>query len=384
VAGAVANTAGRGGDTWHRLHWVLGLRRLGFHVHLVERLDRAACVDTDGQPASPAASRNVAYFREIAAAFDLETTATLLDERGATLYGLPLRELRAVVDDAEALINISGHVPWRALGLRPGRTVFVDEDPGFTQMWEASGVGSPDLRDHDWHFTVGANLGRPGCVVPTCGLEWQPLLPFAVLDEWPAVPPAELDRFTTVGSWRGPCAALEFEGRTYGVKAHEFRRFLPLPARAGQPFELALDIDPCETTDLALLRAHGWHLVDPARVAAGPRAFREYVQGAGAEFSVAKEMYVAAQSGWFSDRSVRYLATGRPVLVQDTGFTHRVPAGEGLVTVRTLEEATDGARRIARDYAGHCAAARAIARAHFDSDVVLGELLDKVGVGAHA
>jgi hypothetical protein len=132
--------------------------------------------------------------------------------------------------------------------------------------------------------------------------------------------------------------------------------------------------------DLALLRDNGWRLTDPKRVAATPEAFRNYVRESSAEFSVAQGMYVDTWSGWFSDRTTRYLASGRPALVQDTGFGDHLPCGEGLVTFRTVEEAADGARRIASDYLGHCGAARAVAERHFDSDTVVGRLLDEVGV----
>ena len=145
-------------------------------------------------------------------------------------------------------------------------------------------------------------------------------------------------------------------------------------------FEIALDIDPADERDLVALRDHGWHVVDPTVVASGPVAFRQYVQASGAEFSVAQGIYVETQSGWFSDRTVRYLASGRPVLVQDTGFSRNYPVGEGLVAFRTMDEAVAGAERIARDYAGHGRAARAIAEAYFDSDRVLGRLLEETGL----
>jgi hypothetical protein len=173
-----------------------------------------------------------------------------------------------------------------------------------------------------------------------------------------------------------------FGGRTYGLKVHEFRKCIDLPRRVPAEFELALDIHPSEVDDLALLRSHGWRLADPVRVASTPEAFRDYVKSSSAECSVAQGVYVDTNSGWFSDRTTRYLASGRPALVQDTGFGDQLPCGKGLVPFCTVDEAAAGARRIAADYAGHCAAARAIAERCFDSDVVLGRLLDEVGVRA--
>jgi len=166
----------------------------------------------------------------------------------------------------------------------------------------------------------------------------------------------------------------------YGLKAHEFRKVAPLPERVPQFFEVALDIHPADEQDRALLQRHGWQFVDPMHAAASPDSFRKYVQGSGAEFSVAQGIYVDTNSGWFSDRTVRYLASGKPVLVQDTGFSRNLPVGEGLLSFRTLEEAEAGATEIARNYEHHCRAARALAEEYLDSDRVLARLLDDVGV----
>src|SRR5204862_5978638 len=166
----------------------------------------------------------------------------------------------------------------------------------------------------------------------------------------------------------------------YGLKVHEFRKVFPLPGRvAGADFEIALDIHPADDRDSAALREHRWRLADPKAVAGTPDAFRRYVQESGAEFSVAQGIYAETNSGWFSDRTVRYLASGKPALVQDTGFGRHFPVGEGLVPFRTLDEAVAGAERILRDYPNHCRAARALAEDYFDSDKVLGKLLEDIG-----
>jgi hypothetical protein len=147
-----------------------------------------------------------------------------------------------------------------------------------------------------------------------------------------------------------------------------------------QEFELALDIHPAEQRDLSLLRQYGWRIVDPKVSASDPLSFRRYVQGSGAEFSVAQGIYVETNSGWFSDRTTRYLASGKPALVQDTGFSRNIPVGEGLLAFRTLDEAVAGAERIARDYENHCRAARALAEEYFDSDKVLSKLVEEIGI----
>jgi hypothetical protein len=164
------------------------------------------------------------------------------------------------------------------------------------------------------------------------------------------------------------------------LKVHEFRKFIDLPRRVPLTFEMALNIHPAEGRDLNLLREHGWRIIDPVVVAADPDGFRNYVQHSAAEFSVAQGVYVHTHSGWFSDRTVRYLASGKPALVQDTGFGRNLPTGEGLIAFRTPDEAADGARRIVRDYADHCRAARALAETYFDADTVLGRLVEEVGL----
>jgi hypothetical protein len=201
-----------------------------------------------------------------------------------------------------------------------------------------------------------------------------------VLDDWPVARSSAAGRFTTVASWRGAYGRVEHEGHLYGQKAHEFRKVAALPLRTAAEFELALDIHETDEGDRTMLDAQGWKLVDPRDVAFDPLMFRDYVQGSDAEFSVAQGIYVETRSGWFSDRTVRYLASGKPVLVQDTGFDDVLPVGEGLLLFRTADDAVDAVEAIMADYEQHCEAARALAEAYFDSDRVLERLLDEAGV----
>jgi hypothetical protein len=279
-------------------------------------------------------------------------------------------------------VNISGHLrlDWLLGPIR--RKAFIDEDPGFTQFWLDSGIGRDVIARHDVHFTVGENIGTARCAIPTAAVRWLPLRPFAVLDQWPPSPQGPPDRFTTVASWRGPYGAVEHGGRRYGLKAHEFRKMMALPQLASATFELALDIDAADAGDRQTLEQHGWRLVDPQIVAGDPLRFRRYVQASGSEFSVAKGVYVETDSGWFSDRTVCYLASGKPVLVQDTGFSRQYPVGAGLLTFRTVDEAAAGAEEIVRNHGAHCHAAREIAETYFDSDIVLSRFLDEALSGA--
>ena len=351
VAGALAAKPHNGGEAWVRLSYVLGFRRLGADVVLLEELDAA----------SPEA---IGWFRAIADRYGIP--ATLVDPSGCVVDG-------PAVDDADALVNVSGNLRAPRLLHRFARRAYVDLDPCFTQMWHATGAVSLD--GHHVYFTVGENVGTRRSIVPTGGLRWRATRPPVVLADWPELARTRFDRFTTVSTWRPGHGSVVVGGEAVGLRVHAFRRLADLPRRTSLPFEAALAIDPAEASDLESLRAGGWRLVPPDAVAGDPEAFRTYVRGSGAEFSVAQEAYTATRTGWLSDRTARYLACGRPALVSDTGNT-AVPTGRGLVTFSSPEEARDAAQALVADYETHCAAARSLAVEYFDSDVVLTRLLE--------
>ena len=360
IAGAVANKLGHGGEAWVRLSWVLGLERLGHDVAFVEQLTGATRPQRD-------------YFDSTVDAFGLGGRAWLVDPREPAPEALLDR-----AGEADLLVNISGHLTMDVVLARFRRKAYVDLDPGYTQLWEASGHGDGGLHRHDVFFTVGVNIGRPGCDLPTCGIDWRPVRPPVLLTDWPVARTDEPDRLTTVASWRGAYGRVEHEGRRYGLKLDEFRKVIALPARVPQRLELALEIHPDEERDLEQLRRHGWQLTNPLEAAGTPEAFRNYLQQSGGEFSVAQGIYVETSCGWFSDRTAGYLASGKPTLVQDTGFGDELCADGGLVGFSTFDEAVAGAESISADYERHCRAARALAEREFASDVVLGRFLQDV------
>jgi hypothetical protein len=382
VSGALANRCFNGGGAWVRLNWLLGLRRLGHAVYFVEEIGRQTCVNASRAVTTFWDSLNRAYFRQVIQGFGLSGASTLVYEGEEQTDGLCFRELLDLAASADLLVNLGGHLASVPMLSRFHRKAYIDLDPGYTQFWQAAGNPGSRLEGHDYYFSVGANVGTPDCPIPTCGVRWQPIRPPVVLEQWPGSAASAGGRFTTVASWRGAYGPVELGGKRLGPKAHEFRRFLDLPARSGQAFEVALSIHPSDGKDLDALRRHGWHIADPAVVAADPEAFRRYIRASGAEFSAAQGVYVETASGWFSDRTAEYLAAGKPVLVQDTGFGRHYPIGDGLLTFRTPDEAAAGARAIVRDYDKHARAARAIAEDFFDSDKVLGRFLDEVGIGS--
>jgi hypothetical protein len=384
VSGALANKPFNGGEAWVRLSWALGLRRLGFDVYFVEELESGACVDDSGVPAPFSASANRAYFESVVRDFGFDGRAGLLCDGGEEGAGLDLEEIVEIAAQTDVLFNLSGHLKIASVLSGPQARVYVDLDPGFTQAWHADESLGFRLDGHDRYVTVGLNVGTPRWPIPACGIEWITTLPPVVLEEWPQRPaPSGPPRFTTVARWRSPYGGLRVGGREMGLKHHQMRRMIELPERVdGVTFEIALDIHPDDSQDLEALRGHGWRVVDPRHVAATPQAFRNYVGGSGAEFSVAQGVYAETGSGWFSDRTAAYLACGRPVLVQDTGLDTSL-GGEraGLLAFTTIEHAVPSAEKIAGDYAAHAVAARALAETHLDSDQVLGLLLERIGIG---
>ncbi len=353
VAGMVAGVPGQGGATWAVLQYVLGLRRLGHDVWLLE-------------PAEEPSDASRRYFEQVVRSFGLEERAAL---------GVPSARVRKAVRSADALLNVAGMLQDDALLARIPVRVYLDLDPTFTQLWhEARGI---DMRldGHTRFATVGQAIGTAGCAVPTCGVRWHRILPPVVLDEWRPANGVLHHGLTTVGNWRS-YGSIEHEGVLYGQRAHSLRPLLELPRRTDARLMPALAIHEDEKADLEALHANGWELLDPAALAGTPQAYRSFIRGSWAELGLAKSGYVLSRCGWFSDRSACYLACGRPVLAQDTGLRAALPTGEGLLTFSTLEEAVAGIDELRASYARHAAAARELAEAYVDSDRVLTGLLE--------
>jgi hypothetical protein len=375
VAASIAQRPGYGGHAWAFLQYVLGFRRLGYEPILIDRLSAEMTTDAGGRP-SPATRRAaIAWFEHVVEFAGLDGSYSLLLDEGETI-GLSRADLIRSIKAAPCLIDVMGFLADSELLAASGKLVFLDVDPGFTQLWHE--LGQADLFSaHHRHVTVGANVGQPGCEIPSCGVDWIGIRPPVDLDRWPALPGSS-KVFRSVGAWRGPYDPIEYGERTLGLRVHEFRRFVGLPGKVDAEFAMALDIEPADRRDADLLADNGWLLEDPRARAGSPSAYQDFVGSAGAEIAIAKNIYVATNSGWFSDRSACFLASGRPVLCQDTGLTASLPGDEGLVAFATLEEAVDGADRILSDWPRHSRTARDVAEAFFDSRKVLNGLLAKL------
>lgn len=361
-----------GGVTWFYLHYVLGLARLGHEVWYFE--------DSGQWPYNPTADGlvegceyNVDYLDEVLTRFGLAGRWAYRFPWESQWFGLEAEDRQDVLETADLLVNVSGTLerPWEYRSVR--RLAYVDTDPVFTQVKLAR--GQADFRKlvdaHDVHFTYGE---RESDAVPDTGHRWRATRAPVVISEW-GTDAEPRDAFTTVMNWTSH-NSVEFEGMRFGQKNEEFRDYIDLPGLV-EPLtlELALGSGKNQPPPRALLEHKGWQLVNPNDVCPDLDSFRAYTETSKAEWGVAKNGYVRGQSGWFSERSARYLAAGRPVVVQETGFSDVLPVGEGILPFTTPAEAASAIREVERDYDRHASAARAIAEEHFDSDAILAGLV---------
>lgn len=378
ISGAIAHhPIGGAGNAWAFLQYALGFRALGVDVCYVEHLPADGCIDDQWQRAPFATSANAGFFAAVMGRFGLTGQAALLQRDGPGCIGLPRKAVLERAAEADLFINMSGRFhDWEILRAAR-RRLYLDLDPGFTQVWQGKYGSDMNMDGHDVFATVGLNIGRSVCPFPTLGIEWHHTLPPVVIGEW-ADSAAAGESYTTVGDWRG-YSPIEWDGVWYGQKSEEFLRVLPLPRRVPCALELCLAIHPNEP-DLPALTENGWRLSDPRERTATPDAYRHFVRSSRGEFSVAKNGYVRGRTGWVSDRTVCYLAAGRPAVVQNTGLGEHVPVGEGLLVFDDLDGAAAALTEVESDYARHAAAARRLAAEHFASERVLPRLLEIAGV----
>lgn len=354
-----------GGVAWYSLMYLLGLRALGHEVYYLE--DTGECVyDYEKNTLSLDSSYSLNYINTALSQFNLGDRWVFVDYEGR-YYGKTKEETRKICSDADLFINLSGGCWfWRDEYQKIPRKIFIDGDPGFTQSALAKGETwyVEFFKGFDALFTFGRNLGEPDCTIPETPFEWRKIWQPVVCEEWKTNDIPTRDVFTTVMTWKNQ----SFEDID-GNKDKQFAHFLDLPKRTPQPIELAV------TGGHELLRSHGWKVVDGMATSRDLNKYRDYLQSSKAEFSIAKHLYVVTRSGWFSDRSECYLAAGRPVLVQETGFSKYIPTGEGLLSFNNVEEALEGIKRINADYAKHSRKAVEIAREFFDAPVILAKLL---------
>jgi hypothetical protein len=368
-----------GGVTWFYLQYVLGLAQLGHDVYYLEDSGQwpynptSEALPRKGESIADACRFNLEYLHESLSRFGLGDKWAYCFPKKETWFGLPDSRREEVIASADLLLNVSGTLDRPERYRQVQRMAYLDTDPVFTQLKLVRGQADfQNLVDlHDVQFSYGEYASA---AMPDTGHRWIPTRAPVVLSEWRTDQPRR-NVFTTIMNWTSH-NSVSYDGRTYGQKDVEFEKFMDLPTLASPTvIELAIGPGHGRRTPYDLLRHKGWQLVDPSVVCPDLDSLRTYTESSMAEWSIAKNGYVQGQSGWFSERSARYLAAGRPVVVQDTGFSHVLPVGEGIVPFTNLEEAVEGIRAVERDYPRHSKAARAIAEECFDSTKVLSRIV---------
>jgi hypothetical protein len=368
------------GIAWQAIHYLVGLRQLGHDVWYIE--------DGGANPYDPRAASvmmncgyNVAYLRRAMESFGLAGRWAYWDAIEDTWHGMPRERVRRLYAEADGLINLCGATRLREEHLACPVRIMVDTDPVYQQIKyaKADQAARAYLDAHTHFFSYGENLGAADCPVPLSGIAWRPTRPPVVPSLWPEAEDAPRC-FTSVATWENKGKDIEFEGSRYVWSKHlNFLQYLDLPRRRPETcFSLAMD--PADAGVRERVEGAGWNLVDPRPVSAGMSPYRDFIVGSRGEFTVAKDIYVRPNSGWFSDRSVCYLAAGRPVVTMRTGFSKFYPAGRGLFEFSNEDEALAGIDAIATDYLGHSRAARDLAHEYFAADRVLAALTEAAGL----
>jgi hypothetical protein len=364
-----------GGHFWVYLQYVQGLRRLGCEVWWVERFRRGD-MGTD-------TSRVDALLRRLER-HDLGGKVILCTESGGEhapsgdhdYIGATRAEARELFERADLLLNFHYAMEPELLG-RFRRTALVDIDPGLLQTWMSTGQLA--VAPHDLYFTTGETVGTPAARFPDCGLDWVHIQPPVCLELWPYTYDAHCEAFTTVTNWWGGWATEIVDGQQVlynNTKRVSFLKFAELPRLTSQPLELAVHLAAGDTEDRRTMEGHGWRLRHASEVSSTPEAYRSYIQRSRGEISCVKPSCVKLQNGWISDRSLCYLASGKPVVVQRTGPSSSLPSGEGILRFSTPAEAAEALATVNANYERHCRSAREIAETHFDARRTVRRILE--------
>jgi glycosyltransferase involved in cell wall biosynthesis len=368
------------GIAYQALHYLLGVEQLGYEAWYIED-SGANPYDPRANSVAMACDYNVAYLRTTMGDYGFEGRWAYWDAIHDVYHGLSYQRVRSLFDEAAAVINLCGATRLREEHLACPVRIMIDTDPVYEQIKyaKADRASRSYLEAHTHFFTYGENLGAPDCPVPLCDVPWRPTRPPVDPDLWSS-PRDAPSYFTTIGTWENKGKDIEFEGSRYVWSKHvNFLQFLDLPRRRPKIcFRMAM-LPPDEHVRAAVTE-RGWSLVDPRPISANMSRYRDFIAHSGGEFTVAKDIYVQPNSGWFSDRSVCYLAAGRPVVTMRTGFSKFYPVGRGLFEYTTHEEALAAIDAITADYPVHSREARMIAREYFSADRVVRALLAASGL----
>ena len=370
------------GVTYQFLHYLVGLRRLGWDVYYVEDSSRWV-FDLKDFELTPDASANVAMVAPILEKHGFSGKWVFRGGyEGGRCYGMNEAQLARLYREADAFLNVTASQELREEHLAIPRRIYVESDPFNVQVKVIEGDVKTlnALAAHDIHFSFGENLGQPDCDLPVDLVCWHPTRQPVLMDLWQnPFPPAADSVYSTITTWKNKGKDLTFRGeKYYWTKDREFLKIIDLPKRRPVGFELATHIDEKTRT---LLSENGWRTAEAMQVSRDVDMYREYIQKSRGEFTVTKDQVVRPKTGWFSDRSACFLAAGRPVITQETAFSKFLPTGKGLFGFSTMDEILAALDVIESDYEGSCKAAREIAREYFAAEKVLGKLMSQAGLG---
>lgn len=371
-----------GGQTWLYLNWLRAFTRLGHEVWYVED-DTAWPYDPKQNTVTDDCRYAVRHIAESLERIGMANRwAFRLADRPDACWGLSASQLDALYKNCDALLNIVGATDLRAEQMLAPFRVYVETDPVTAELRLAGGDEHTrqSYRNHHAWVTYGENYGAPDCGVPLCGLDFKKTRQPIDLDLWPMSFDIRAPHFTTIGNYRQKGSDVVYNGVTYyWSKHHEWQKFISLPQRTPQPFQLAMM--PDDPADRELLISRGWKLISPFFLSLDIfGTYPDFIRSSRAEFTVAKDQNVRLRSGWFSERDVCYLASGKPVITQDTGFSAMLPTGQGLFAVQNVDQAAEAVGQINADYERHCRAARQLAVDFFDAEKVGGKFLRDLGL----
>jgi hypothetical protein len=368
------------GVTYQFLHYLIALRRLGYDPYYIEDSGRWI-YDPALNDLSPDASANIAAVAPVLEAHGFANRWAFRGQYpGGRCYGMTDEAILRLYREADAFLNVTGAQEIRDEHLQCRRRIYVESDPFASQVKVAAGETATiaALDAHDSHFSFGENLGQPDCAVPVQRYHWQPTRQPVVVDLWRDAGAGGGASYNTITTWHNKGKDVEFNGsRYYWTKDREFERFLDLPRRRSVPFELAVGVDDQVR---ARLTGNGWRLRGSIDLSASVTGYRDYIQQSRGEFTVARDQYVRPRTGWFSDRSACYLAAGRPVITEDTGFGKFIPTGRGLFAFTTMDDVLAAIDAIESDYDAHRRAAAEIADEYFGAERVVGSLMSRAGL----
>ncbi len=365
-----------GGMNQWVLTWLVGFKNLGHDVYFVEKSGWPnSCYDLERRVMTDDCSYGVKVVSERLRSFGLKDKWCFVDAAGQ-YHGLDKKSVETVFESANVFVDLEWN-EWLTEAERADMRVHVDGEPGWAQMkLEKSRNAGEKLPRYDYYYTVGMNIGTERCTAPTAGMTWRHIIQPVLVSHYPYTPPIENAPFTTVMNWQSH-KNIEYGGVLYGQKDIEFQKFMDLPRHVSVPMEAAIS---GPKVPRQFLLDHGWHLRNADDVTMTIDSYKKYIQSSKGEFSVAKNVFVATNSGWFGDRPGYYLASGRPVVLQDTGFSDHLPCGRGLFAIHTVEEAAEAIKEINGNYRNHSRWARELAVEYLDANKLLKKFLQELGI----